>query len=81
MPNKEYTGTNSRLDEEDRTAIDELVQNGEVESVSSFIRNAVKEKLNPKLRRARIRKELLELLKDDDVKRELGLLDSDRHRS
>lgn len=62
-----------RLDEEDRKAIDQLVLEGEHESVSAFVRIAVKDKLNPKLRRARLRKELQDLLKDPDVRRDLGL--------
>jgi len=62
-----------RLDPEDRAAINLLVVDGDYENVSDFIRKAVKDKLNPKLRKARMRKEMLELAKDPEVRRELGL--------
>ena len=62
-----------RLDEEDRIAIDALVMDGEYENVSMFVRQAVKEKLNPRLRKARLKKELLDLLKDPAARRELGI--------
>ena len=65
--------TNIRLDEEDKRAINELVDLGEYESMSAFVRQAIKEKLNPTMRRARNKRELRELLRDPEIRRELGL--------
>ena len=65
---------NIRLEDEDRKAIDQLVTDGEYENISAFVRTAVKEKLNPKLRRARMRRELIELLKDPEIRRELEIV-------
>lgn len=74
MGGNESKQVNVRLEEEDREAIEQLVSDGEYENVSAFIRAAIKEKLNPKLRRARLRKEISELLDDDPVLRsKLGL--------
>jgi Arc/MetJ-type ribon-helix-helix transcriptional regulator len=74
MGGNESKQVNVRLEEEDREAIEQLVSDGEYENVSAFIRAAIKEKLNPKLRRARLRKEISELLDDDPVlRRKLGL--------
>ena len=64
--------TNTRLDISDIEVIQELVDNGEFESVSAFIRQAVKEKINPKMRRARLRKELLEVLADPDTRQAIA---------
>lgn len=73
MSGNESKQFNVRLEEEDLKAIDELVTIGEYESASAFIRLAIKDKLNPKLRRARLKREITDLLKDQDVLREIGL--------
>jgi Arc/MetJ-type ribon-helix-helix transcriptional regulator len=69
--------TSLRLDDADRKAIDQLVADGEYVNLSEFVRQAVKEKLNPKLRRARQRKELMELLKDPTIRAEIRQLEID----
>lgn len=56
-----------RLDDEDRRAIDQLVAEGDYESASAFIRQAIKDKLNPKMRKARERRVFTEMLEDPDV--------------
>lgn len=73
MSGNESKQFNVRLEEDDLRAIDELVTSGEYESASAFIRQAIKDKLNPKLRRARLKKEISDLLKDPDARRELGI--------
>jgi len=60
-----------QIDDMDRESIETLVEAGEYENISVFIRQAVKEKLNPKMRRARQRKEIFDLLKDPENRAEL----------
>jgi Arc/MetJ-type ribon-helix-helix transcriptional regulator len=68
-----------RLDDEDRRAIDQLIIEGEYENISAFMRQAVKDKLNPKMRKARERKVFSEMLEDPDVLAKIreGLLAGD----
>jgi len=68
---------NVRLDEEDRSAIDKLVDSGRYANVSAFIRSAIKERLDPQLRKAREMETFNEMLDDPEkiliLKQKMGL--------
>ena len=68
---------NVRLDEEDRAAIDRLVGSGKYANVSTFIRSAIKERLDPKIRKVRELETFNEMLDDPEklqiLKQRLGL--------
>jgi len=68
---------NVRLDEEDRSAIDKLVDSGRYANVSAFIRSAIKERLDPQLRKTREMETFNEMLDDPEkiliLKQKMGL--------
>jgi len=64
---------NMRIDPDLKASIQKLVDAKEYNNITDFVTKAIDEKLNPEKRRNRMHADLLELLKDPEIRKELSL--------